>query len=86
MPTPEELGLRRPAEEPTDWSQTHRRLDRLGATCLHLERLPSGDWRFTCLLPTAKPSQSHRVEAEAATDAAAVRLVLEEAERWAAAR
>lgn len=85
MPTPEELGV---SCGPTDgsaldWTIARRRLDSLGAACFQLEKLSSGGYRFTCLLLTGQPNRTHRVEAQAATEAEAVRLVLERAERWA---
>ncbi|MCI0456012.1 MAG: hypothetical protein L0Z62_03410 [Gemmataceae bacterium] len=66
-----------------DWTAVHRRLDLLGATCLHLEKLPQGGCRFTCLLPTTQPSRNHRIETQAASEAEAVRLALQKAEEWA---
>jgi hypothetical protein len=86
MPTPEQLGLApvRPAAAvaDTDWAAVHRRLDRLGATCFHLEKATGGT-RITCLLPTAQAGRSHRVEAQAASEGDAVRLALDQAEEWA---
>jgi hypothetical protein len=86
IPTPEQLGLggtQPPDRGPTDWTAVHRRLDQFGATCLHLEKLPQGGCRFTCLLPTGQPDRSHRVEAQAASEAEAVHLVLQKTEEWA---
>src|SRR5919198_1243165 len=55
IPSPEQLGvvctLSADNASP-DWATVHRRLDLLGATCLHLEKLSQGGCRFTCLLPT----------------------------------
>jgi len=62
------------------------RLDRLGATCFHLERLPEGACRITCLLPTAQQGRSHRIEAVASSEGDAVRLILAKAQEWAANR
>jgi hypothetical protein len=85
LPAPEQLGLDRPAT-PTasrlDWAAVHQRLDRLGATCFHLEKLAHGA-RVTCLLPTAKADCSHRVEAVADSEAEAVALAVNQAEQWA---
>ena len=87
MPSPEELGVAvvpRPENLSVDWTAAHVQLDRLGATCFHLERLPKGGCRITCLLPTKQSDRTHRIEAEAASDADAIRLALAQAERWAA--
>src|SRR5262245_46554723 len=55
MPSPEELGVAaaRPAAGAPGLDAAHRRLEQLGATCFHLERLPEGGCRATCVLPTA---------------------------------
>jgi hypothetical protein len=88
MPTPEQLGLiTTPASEPgANWSEASQRLKKLGASCFQMERLQQGGYRFVCLLPTAQPGRTHRVEAEAASEADAVRLALGRAEQWASAR
>ena len=86
MPTPEQLGIgssARPAPAAADWSAARRRLELLGASCFQLEKRPAGGYRFVCLLPTAQPGRSHRIEAEADTEAEAVRVALERAEQWA---
>jgi hypothetical protein len=67
-----------------DWAAVHDRLDRLGATCFHLERLPQGAYRITCLLPTDQQGRSHRIEVAAASEGDAVRLILVKAQEWAA--
>lgn len=83
MPTPEQLGIVQiPAGTiATAWVTAHRRLHDLGTLCYHLDRLPQG-YRFTCLLPTASQTRSHRIEAQARTEAEAVLLVLDKAEEW----
>jgi hypothetical protein len=94
MPSPEQLGvaMARPEVRPDvppenrggpDWQVIHARLERLGATCYHVEKLPQGGCLFTCLLPTTQPNRAHRVEGRAGTEAEAVRLVLDKAEEWA---
>ncbi len=86
IPSPEQLGVTAGAPvapDSPDWSTVHRRLDLLGATCLHLEKLPQGGCRFTCLLPTSQPDRHHHIEAQAASEAEAVRLALQKAEQWA---
>lgn len=87
MPSPEQLGVapaRPAAEVGLDWSTAHRRLDRLGAVCFHMEKLPRGGVRVTCLLPTAQPDRSHRIEAEAGSEIEAVQIILDRAETWSA--
>jgi hypothetical protein len=89
MPSPEQLGVIRAksaAGDGIDWTTARRRLDRLGATCFHLEKRSQGGYRFTCLLPTTRPGRTHHVEAVAATEAEAVRLTLEKSEEWAGGR
>jgi hypothetical protein len=66
-----------------DWTQAHRDLERLASISYQLDKLPEGGCRFTCLLLTSQPGFTHRVEAEAATEAEAVRLVLDKAKEWA---
>jgi hypothetical protein len=86
MPTPQELGVAdvKQRENPNiDWTAVHNQLDRLGATCFHLERAPEGGCRITCLLPTNQPGRTHRIEAEASSEADAVRLALARAKEWA---
>lgn len=88
LPAPEQLGLNRPAAPIAphlDWTAVHQRLDRLGATCFHLEKLARGA-RVTCLLPTAKADCSHRIEAVADSEAEAVSLAVAQAEQWASGK
>ena len=86
IPSPEELGVL--AAKPVvagvelDWAAVHRRLQELGADFLR-QKLPEGGYRFTCLMPTNQPNRLHRVEAEAATEAEAVQLALNQANKWA---
>ena len=89
MPTPEELGVaavKRPENENIDWAAVHDRLNHLGATCFHLERMSQSACRITCLLPTDQPDRSHRIEAVASSEAEAIRLILAKAQEWAAGR
>jgi hypothetical protein len=89
IPTPEQLGIAlapRTDAPPADWATARQRLDRLGAVCLHLEKLPQGGYRFTCLLATSQAGRTHRVEAQAATEAEVVRLALDRSEEWARGR
>ena len=86
IPSPEELGVS--AAKPVvagvelDWAGVHRRLQELGADFLR-QKLPEGGYRFTCLMPTNQPNRLHRIEAEAATEAEAVQLALNQANKWA---
>ena len=87
LPSPDELGvtvLSGPAGS-TDWAAVHQQLDRLGALCVHVEKVDGG-CRFTCLLPTAQAERTHRVEAVASTEAEAVRLALDKCVEWSGGR
>jgi hypothetical protein len=77
MPTPEELGVPVPKAAPAapDWAAVHARLDRLGATAFALERAGQG-YRFTCRLPADRT-----VEGRGTTQAEAIRMALDQAER-----
>lgn len=88
IPSPEELGIARASidEAQPDWAAFHRQLDTLGARSFHVEKLPQGGYQFSCLLPTSQADRCHRVEATAATEAQAIRMALQEAEQWVAAR
>jgi hypothetical protein len=87
LPTPEQLGVAtvapNAADNSLDLSAVDRRLQALGAVCFQMNKLPGERWRVTCLLPTNQPDCNHRVEAEATTKAEAVRVVVEQAEKWA---
>jgi hypothetical protein len=82
LPSPEALGVT--SARPAGDDPVHRRLDQLGATCLHLEKLPQGGYRVSCLLPTSQADRSHRIDAQAETATEAVRLAVERAEAWSA--
>jgi hypothetical protein len=88
LPKPEQLGIRKPPQRDNglDWADARRRLDVLGAVTIQSTKLPEGGCRFTCLLATGRPNYNHRIEAEGATEAEAVRLGLERAESWARQR
>ena len=84
LPRPERLGLRSPrpaASSEPDWNDVHRRLRDLGSISSQLRKLPEGGYRFTCLLPTGRPEEARRVEADAATEGEAVRQALARAEQ-----
>jgi hypothetical protein len=88
IPTPEQLGIGPTVDSnrsDLDWTDAHRRLERLGAVGFRLDKLEAGGCHFACLLPTRQPGLTHRVEADAATSAEAVRLVLGQAEQWVSA-
>jgi hypothetical protein len=78
LPSAEALGLAPGAAAGVDWAATQARLRALGATCPQLDVLDGG-FRFTFVVPTARPGEVHRVEARAGTEAEAVRLALERA-------
>ena len=88
LPTPETLGLASSGALPTapipeiDWNDARARLRRLGAIGFHLDEVTSGQWRATLLVPLGA-QQTRRVEASAASDAAAVAGALQQAETLA---
>jgi hypothetical protein len=86
IPTPEELGLAgsRQANGNGDWLPGYRRLLNLGAYSFRIDRVPAGGVQITCLLPAGQAQRVRRVETQAATEAEAVRLAVEEAERCSA--
>jgi hypothetical protein len=83
LPSPEQLGLAPTAYSAVDWNGARGKLHDLKATCYQLDRLTSGDYRFTCWLPAEQTGKSYRVEAEGSGEAEAVQKCLERAERWA---
>lgn len=95
LPSPEELGLAEATpSEPSqggsvsafDWNLAHTRLQHLGAVGFHIDRLAPGRFRVTFFLPTAQARQTHHVEAEATSEAAAAQSALDQAEAWARMR
>ena len=84
IPPPEQLGISLPSVPKTNAPNWVEELERLAAISYRLDKLAEGGCRFTCLLPTSHPGFNHRVEAEAATETEAVRLVLDKAREWAA--
>jgi hypothetical protein len=84
IPTPAQLGVagaQSNGESAVDWNATHKRLREMGAESFQMERLPQGGVRVLFRLPASQTGQPRRVEAEAATEAEAIRLALERAER-----
>lgn len=89
LPSPEELGVGAApavAQDSSNWSTAQQRLDQLGATCLHMEKLPQGGCRLTCLMVTAQAGRSHRIDVQASSPGQAFTLAVEKAEAWAARR
>jgi hypothetical protein len=82
LPAPEEIGVTAPGT--VDWSNAHARLEKLGCTCFHEEKLANGACRVSCVLPSPGGAHEHRVEAEASNETEAMQVVLAEAERWMA--
>jgi hypothetical protein len=85
LPSPEQLGIGSPRSQPAaelDWNAVHRRLRELGALSSQLQKVPEGGYRFTCLLPTAHPERTQRIEAHATSESEAARLALARAEQW----
>jgi hypothetical protein len=80
MPSPEQLGVGPRSAD--DWTAVHKRLQDLGVTTFQLDRLNPEVFAFTCLLPTADPGQTHRIEAHGATEVEAACRALDEAQRW----
>jgi hypothetical protein len=84
MPSPEQLGVAgvRKGESAVDWDLVHRRFREAGATCVQFDHPSQGGCRLVCLLPTAHSDRTHRIEAEAATEAEVARLALSQLEEW----
>jgi hypothetical protein len=66
-----------------DWADAHRRLAALGADCFCVEKLPQGNYRMVCILPTGQIGRGHHIEAHASTEAEAVEQVMAQCETWA---
>ena len=89
MPTPEQLGVTSAgvtSRESVDWTALHTRLNQLGATCFHVERLAEGTCCLTCLLPTDQQGHRHRIDAQGVCEAEAARLLLAKLSEWAAGK
>jgi hypothetical protein len=82
VPSPEQLGIvaPNPATANPDWTG---RLQQLGVSSFHFVNLPGGAWQVICLVPGQQPGHHQRLEAEAATPAEAVRLVISKVEQTA---
>ena len=77
--------VRQNAASNVDWNTTHARLRQLGVTGFHLDRVNDG-FRVTCLIPANRDGQTHQIESEDATEAAAVQFALQRAETYATSR
>jgi hypothetical protein len=51
-----------------------------------MNQSPQGGWKAICVLPTSQDARMHRIETEADNRAEAVRLALDQAEKWAGLR
>lgn len=85
MPSPEELGLALPVgPAPTtkeiDLNSAYTRLRQLGAIGLHLDRLTQGGYRATFVLSASEGPR--QVNADGATEGAALAAALERAEAF----
>jgi hypothetical protein len=78
MPSPQQLGIHPPTSPAgVDWTATHNRLKELGVVGVHVETLPGGGCRLTCWLPRPQPGVRQRIEAQAPSEAEAIRLCLD---------
>lgn len=83
MPSPDQLGVNaRPADGSCDWTAARRRMQDLGVVTFQVDHPSAERYQFTCLLPTAEAGRTHRIEAQGASEAEAVRRALDEAQRW----
>jgi hypothetical protein len=90
LPSPEQLGVSADstpaanAARPTaaNWAALHQRLEQVGATCFHKERLASGLCRVTCLIPTGQPDRQRRIEVQAASEMEALDLTMAQLNAW----
>jgi hypothetical protein len=84
MPSLGAVGMPQPAKaggSKVDWNETRERLDRLGAIGLQTAKLADGRHRVAFVLRTRQADQVQHVEATAATEAEAVALALDRAEK-----
>ncbi len=86
IPSPEQLGIAAapplPGASGLDWGSIRKQLHDLGAVSFRVDPLPDGGTRFVCQLATAEFGQTQSIEAEAGTEAEAVRQALAKAELW----
>jgi hypothetical protein len=93
LPAPEQLGVAcasaaagTPRDLPVDWNVTRDRLQSLGVVGFHLTKLSGASYRVAFVLPTTQAGRMHHIEAEAATEGAAVRRALDQADQWVGQR
>jgi hypothetical protein len=88
IPSPADLGVgpSKTVAGDLDWNAVNRRLRDLKATSSQRQTLPQGGYRFVVLLPGADAGHQTRIEAEANTEAEAVRKALDRAEEELTAR
>jgi hypothetical protein len=92
LPAPEQLGVAcasaagAPRDLPVDWNVTRDRLQSLGVVGFHLTKLSGASYRVAFVLPTAQAGRMHHIEAEAATEGAAVCRALDLADQWVGPR
>jgi hypothetical protein len=91
MPSPAQLGLTMTqpvlpaaAGESLDWNAALQQVNHLGATNFNLVKLSPDSYQVSLMLPTGEKGLSQQIEAMAHSQAEAVRLALDRAERWAA--
>jgi hypothetical protein len=83
MPSPGQLGVAdRIRAGEVDWTDAHRRLTSLGADCFCVEKLPQGNYRIICILPTGQSGCQHHIEARASTEAEAMEQMMAQCETW----
>jgi len=85
LPAPEDLGVHPPPDARVstnlDWNAARAKLDQLGALSFRVDKLASGSHRVTLLLPTQSRDRTRQIETSAESEAAAVQMALEQAER-----
>lgn len=85
LPAPEQLGVNSPPSG-TDWARVHQRLEQMGAVCFHLDKLSTGNYRVSCVLPSQTPDRTRHIDVEAGSKDEAVTLALAKAEEWRSVR
>jgi hypothetical protein len=84
MPAPDQIGVAARPADGCDWTAFHRRMQEMGILTFQMDHPTAEVYQFTCLLPTAEPGRTHRIEAHGANEGEAVRRALDEAQRWLA--
>jgi hypothetical protein len=80
MPSPEELGLGKSISrrDEIDWIKVRERVQALGLSSFHLQKLAEGGFRFVCLVPTK--AGDRRVAFDSLSEAEAIDRALTQAE------